>query len=273
MTGAVIGAIHDEEKCWPGKGDLLLNRCLYGAFIGGSVDAHSRLKWLARQVPERWGTDFWPQPYEQLATVFREMGHNEDAVAVLVEKERLARRARRARSPQPLWRAVLAMKDGILGATLGYGRQPLLAFVWLTLFWATGVAVFAFTEHRAAFKPNSPVILRSNEWTMCGVENSEERFIPSLQQQFRGRAASGQSQLSCFREQPEALSYPVFNSWMYSLDTLFPVLTVGQKEFWRPDPSKPWGTFATWYFYFQAVVGWALSLLAVAGFSGLVKSR
>ncbi len=62
MTGAVIGAIHDEEKCWPGKGDLLLNRCLYGAFIGGPVDAGSRLNWLARQVPQRWGMDFWPQP-------------------------------------------------------------------------------------------------------------------------------------------------------------------------------------------------------------------
>jgi hypothetical protein len=26
------------------------------------------------------------------------------------------------------------------------------------------------------------------------------------------------------------------------------------------------------YFYFQSIVGWALSLLATAGFSGLVKS-
>jgi hypothetical protein len=26
------------------------------------------------------------------------------------------------------------------------------------------------------------------------------------------------------------------------------------------------------YFYFQSVIGWALSLLAIAGFSGLVKS-
>ena len=88
-----------------------------------------------------------------------------------------------------------------------------------------------------------------------------------------GRAGPGQSQLHCFLGQPEATSYPAFNAWMYSLDTLFPVLEIGQKEYWRPDPGKRWGSLAMVYFYFQAMVGWALSLLAIAGFSGLVRSR
>jgi hypothetical protein len=60
---------------------------------------------------------------------------------------------------------------------------------------------------------------------------------------------------------------------MYSLETLFPVLEIDQKTFWRPDPAKQWGVFALIFFYFQSTVGWILSLLAVAGFSGLVKSR
>lgn len=98
MTGASLGTIHDEASCWPKKGDLLLNRCLYNAFIEGPVDAKSRLDWLARQTPTRWGEDFWPQPYEQLASVFRQMGHGEDARAVLIVKEHLQRRARRLRA-------------------------------------------------------------------------------------------------------------------------------------------------------------------------------
>ena len=40
----------------------------------------------------------------------------------------------------------------------------------------------------------------------------------------------------------------------------------------RPDPTGRSGVVAINYFYFQAIIGWALSLLAVAGFSGLVKS-
>jgi hypothetical protein len=271
MTGASVGTVHDDAQCWPRKGDLLMNRCRYGAFIDGPVDAQSRLDWLSRQVPERWGEDFWPQPYEQLASVFREMGHDEDATTVLIAKERLQRRARRKRARYPLGRAVLAAKDGILAITVAYGRQPLLAFVWLAFFWVLGVVVFGYAERQGAFKPNSPVVLRSLEWTLCGLDQSEQRFLASTQQVVSGRAERDQTQLSCFRNQWEASSYPGFNAWMYSLDALLPVLEMDQKTYWRPDPSKPWGEPALGYYYFQSIVGWVLSLLAIAGFSGLVK--
>ncbi|MCU4180020.1 hypothetical protein [Bosea sp. BH3] len=271
LTGASIGTIHDEAACWPKVGDLLLNRCRYGAFIDGPVDARSRLDWLARQTPERWGEDFWPQPYEQLASVFREMGHGEDASSVLVIKERLQRRARRARRENRVWRGALFVSDGILGITLGYGRRPLFALVWLTFFWLAGVAIFAHAETQGAVMPNSAVVLRAPEWTLCGVERGENRHLVASGTS-QGLAEPGQNQLACFRQRWEASSYPVFSPWMYSLDTLLPVLDMGQRSFWRPNPSKPGGRIAINYFYFQSVVGWALSLLAVAGFSGLVKS-
>ncbi|RDJ24046.1 hypothetical protein DWF00_02825 [Bosea caraganae] len=271
LTGASVGTIHDEASSWPKTGDLLLNRCRYGAFIDGPVDADSRLDWLARQMPERCGEDFWPQPYEQLAVVFREMGHGEDARAVLVVKERLQRKARRARAGNPLLRGLLTAADGVLGVTLAYGRQPLLAFVWLILFWFLGVVIFGYAEHRGAVMPNSAVVLRAPEWTLCGIDRSEHRSLFATQQT-NGLAEPGQTQLDCFRRRWEASSYPAFSPWMYSLDTLLPVLDMGQRTFWRPNPSKPGGRIAINYFYFQSIVGWALSLLAVAGFSGLVKS-
>ncbi len=273
LTAAAIGAIYDDEASWPQPGNLLLNRCRYDAFIGGPVDAKSRLSWLARQVPERWKEDFWPQPYEQLSAVLRDMGHDEDARTVLIEKERLQRRARRARTRNPWMWIGLASSDGILAVTVRYGRQPLFAFVWLFLFWAIGATVFDFAERNSALKPNSPVILRSLEWTMCAHEQDQTVYMPSAGQVIAGRAETGQSQMECFLNQPEASSYPGFRPWMYSLDTLLPVMELGQGEYWRPDPSKPTGSVAVHYFFFQSVIGWALSLLAIAGFSGLVKSR
>lgn len=273
LTATTIGAIDDEKASWPSAGDLLLNRCQYGAFIGGPVDAQSRLDWLSRQAPERWKSDFWPQPYEHLSTVLREMGHDEDAREVLITKERLQRRARRARAKNPVLRGALASLDGILAITLRYGRQPLLALVWLILFWTIGTGVFAVAYRNGAMKPNSPVVLRSAEWTMCDLERTESRYMPSSGQVLAGRAEAGQNQLSCFRSQPEAASYPEFNPVMYSLDVLLPVLLVGQKDYWRPDSMKPTGRFTLSYYFFQSIIGWALSLLAVAGFSGLVKSR
>jgi len=273
MTGASFGTLHDEASCWPKKGEILLNRCRYGAFIDGPVDAEARLDWLSRQVPDGRGEEFWPQPYEQLASVFREMGHDEDATTVLIEKERLQRRARRRRARHSLWRAMLAIKDGLLAITVAYGRQPLLVLVWLAFFWALGVAVFSHAERQGAFKPNSAVVLRSPEWTLCGVDRSEQRFLTSTQTAVNGRAERGQTQFSCFQQQWEASSYPDINPWMYSLDVLLPVLEMDQKTYWRPDPSKPFGGSALGYYYFQSIVGWVLSLLAVAGFSGIVRSR
>jgi hypothetical protein len=271
LTGAAIATIHDEAACWPKSGDLLLNRCRYEAFIDGPVDAATRLDWLARQSPQRWGEDFWPQPYEQLADVFRAMGHWDDSRSVLIVKERLHRRARRARARNPLWRSLLYLSDGILGATVAYGRQPLLALLWLFCFWLFGVAVFGQAEKEGAIMPNSAVVLRAPEWTLCGMEQSEQRTMLASGQT-SGLAGVGQNQLACFRQRWEASSYPAFSPWMYSLDTLLPVLDMGQRAFWRPNPTKQGGRMAMTYFYVQSVVGWALSLLAVAGFSGLVKS-
>jgi hypothetical protein len=97
--------------------------------------------------------------------------------------------------------------------------------------------------------------------------------MPSSGQVLSGRARTGDTQLSCFLNQPEAASYPEFNSVMYSLDVLLPVLSIGQKGYWRPDSGKPTGALALQYYFFQSVIGWAFGLLAVAGFSGMVKSR
>jgi hypothetical protein len=273
MTGASIGSIHDDALSWPKKGDLALNRCLYNAFIGGPVDAESRLDWLARQTPERWGEDFWPQPYEQLAAVLQQMGHEEDARTVLIAKEGLQRGARRNRARNPLTHALLAVIDGILKVTVAYGRQPLLAFVWLVFFWAVGVVVFGIAESRGGFRPTNPVVLRQPEWTLCGIDKAEQRVLAATGQPANGRAELGQTQLACFRSQWEAASFPVFSPWMYSLDNLLPVLDLEQKSVWSPNPDEPWGAFARVYFYLQAILGWTLSLLAVAGFSGLVRLR
>jgi hypothetical protein len=273
LTGATIGTIHDTISAWPEAGDLLLNRCLYEAIAEGPVDAGTRLAWLALQAPKRWGEDFWPQPYEHLARVFRDLGHDEDSRRVLIAKERLQRSARRKRAPNRMWRLLLGATDGVLAVTLLYGRQPLLAFAWLIFFWLLGAGVFHHAERIDAIMPNSPVVLRSLEWTLCGLERSETRFLISTRQEMHGLAAAGQAQLDCFREQFEATGYPTFNPWMFSLETLFPILEIGQKAFWRLNSSEPGGVFVMGFFYFQSLIGWALSLLAVAAFSGLVKSR
>jgi hypothetical protein len=258
MTAAEIGAICDDRGAWPPPGGLLLDRCRYGAFTGRApVGAEARIEWLGRMDPARWRDDFWPQPYEQCAKVLREMGHGEDARAVLIAKERLQRAARRARAT-PGWRRVLAVRDAVLGATVAYGRRPLQAVVWVALFLVIGTVWFRSAEANDALKPNVPVVLRSAEWVECraGGENR----------------AAGESRMACFLRQPKAESYPKFNAFVYSADTLLPIVSLEMQGFWIPDDRTRAGWWARTYLWVHIAVGWALSLLAVAGFSGLVKS-
>ncbi|MFN7267993.1 MAG: hypothetical protein ACK5UA_03195 [Cereibacter sp.] len=273
LNGAELGAITDEAASWPKPGDLLLNRCLYKAFLGAPVGAADRLNWLSRQDPSRWGEDFWPQPYEHLARVLAEMGHDDDAMVVLLEKDRLWRRAARLRAPSLALRLAMTLRDAILGMTIGYGRRPLRALIWLLVLGLMGWAVYVVLEREGAIRPNVSVILRSPEWVLCGVPEGEKLFLVSLGTVRSGLAKPGQTQLRCFHDQPESAAYPKHNALMLSVDTLIPVMETGQRDFWSPDTRTPLGRAGKSFLYFQTLAGWALSLLAVAGFSGIVKPK
>jgi hypothetical protein len=273
LNGAHAGLIVDEPESWPKPGDLLLNRFRYGGFLGSPVDARTRLDWLARQDPARQGEDFWPQPYEQLGAVLVEMGHRDDARRILFEKERLQRRAVRVRAKKPWARASLMLKDLILLATVGYGLHPLRALAWLALLWLTGVGLLTAAQALGELRPNSPVILRTPEWVLCGADTTQELYLPSADQRRPGLASPGQSQVACFLQRPEAESFPKFNKWVYSMDALLPGLETGQRNYWSPDTRFEVGYAAKLFEYAQRIAGLALGILALAGFSGLVRSK
>jgi len=266
LRAAQFGTICDHPDMWPASGKLNLDRCRYGAFVGAPVSAEERIKWLKLQ-PD---TPFYPQPWEQCAKVLREMGHVEDARKVLMEKERLQRAERRAKfyaAGQDEFAWLAGLWHLILRVFVGYGHRPARAAAWLLGFWVAGVLIYDTAANQDAIKPNNPFVLRSAEWYACAPD-----YEPGAEQTAAPRNSDQQlSQLACFRAQPEAQSYPVFRAGIYSADTLLPIVHQMQ-EFWIPDGDHPHGRWARTFLWVQIAMGWALSLLAVAGFSGLVKS-
>ncbi|WP_135507264.1 hypothetical protein [Roseovarius aestuariivivens] len=262
LNATELGHIADDPACWPGAGDLLLNRCRYGAFTGKGISAEERIRWLDLQSPEKYGHDFWPQPWEQCAKVLREMGHVEDARKVLIAKEerqRAVARARFRRATEGTWREMLCplpwLRDGALWLLLAYGHRPLQALAGLAVFWLVGFVVFSAAYDRDAFKPNNAFVLRSPEWAQC-ADTGERR-------------ADHASTLVCYLDQPEAAGYPKFNGLLYSLDTLVPVVDLEVQDFWVPDERV--AAWARVYLWLHIALGWFLALLAVAGFSGLIR--
>lgn len=285
FLGARIGSVCDYPSCWPSE--IVLHRCRYGSFDGEDVpaDARRRLDWLSRQKPEEYGHDFWPQPYEQCARVLRELGHGADARLILIEKERLQRAARHRRLGRDMseatgfyrklgiWlqRWLLRSSDAAVGTLVAYGRRPLQAAIPLIGLLFIGGMIFAFAAGKGQIKPNLPQIQRAPEWVACGRPEGERiAGLPGYAD--RGRAVPGETQLICFMRQEAARAYPQFSPLIYSADTLLPIVNLEMQSYWIPDDSKPIGAAARLYLWFHIFAGWALTLLAVAGFSGLIKT-
>ncbi len=303
LRGAEIGHIWDEKESWPAPGNLVLDHCRYGAFLGEDINDDARLKWLGLQYPEGFYGDFRPQPWEYCAKVLREMGHRREARLVLIDKEQRHRAAAWERMKLP--RALPSMMLGsIAGAVIwglssyqmgvltfiaaslfiglnwwrrtvdeamrwvvAYGHRPLQAAVPLLLLLITGWVIFAAAGNWGAIKPNQPRILHSEEWFACSPDYT---LVQKDDPQIRNK---GTSQLSCFLKQSEAASYPRFHPLVYAADTLLPIVDLEMQNYWIPDETaSSFGAFARFFLWIEIAMGWALSLLAVAGFSGLIRT-
>jgi hypothetical protein len=228
LEHARLGGIEDDEGSWPQRGRLRIDGLEYEGFAGDQTptDARRRLEWLRRQLP-----DFRPQPYDQLARVFRRMGREADAVEVLIAKqEDLIRHGKLS------WWGRLTRR--ILGITIGHGYRSGRALLWSLAFVIAGALIFGWANARGLMAPSSPEILTDPLYRAGGT-------IPP--------------------------DYPRFEALFYSLDAFLPIVDLHQESFWLPDAGKPFGALVWIYLWIHIAAGWFLSTLFVSGVTGLVR--
>jgi hypothetical protein len=228
LEHARLGGIEDDEGSWPQRGRLRIDGLEYEGFAGDQTptDARRRLEWLRRQLP-----DFRPQPYDQLARVFRRMGREADAVEVLIAKqEDLIRHGKLS------WWGRLTRR--ILGITIGHGYRSGRALLWSLAFVIAGALIFGWANARGLMAPSSPEILTDPLYRAGGT-------IPP--------------------------DYPRFDALFYSLDAFLPIVDLHQESFWLPDAGKPFGALVRIYLWIHIAAGWFLSTLFVSGVTGLVR--
>jgi hypothetical protein len=119
---------------------------------------------------------------------------------------------------------------------VGYGYAPLRGLVILILAAALGGLFFAHVAPPEAVKPTRP---------------------PS---------GSTVTSKSC-----DADVYPCFNPYVYSIDSLLPLIGLKQRDHWTPDFETSRMTAAvTWGLN---ALGWVVGLLVVAGFTSLLRKE
>lgn len=226
----------DDMESWPQPEHLSIFGFKYGR-ITGAKTAEARRQWLELQVKEKANL----QPYEHLAAVMRESGNDAESRKVLIAKEDVRYRHGGMNRLARVWGYVLK-------ATIGYGYMPRRALYWSLTFLLFGWLVFSAGYKSSLFSPVSDGVYRDPAY-------QKSQTLPG--------------------------GYQTFNPLIYSLDVFLPIIDLHQEANWLPDSSRPCmvagrtlscGSYLRTYLWIHIIVGWALTTLAVAGFTGLIRN-
>jgi hypothetical protein len=167
LAGGSVGRLIDTKDSWPDR--LELDGLTYGALT--YMPAKCRLDWLSRprgisrrldepQSSHRRlirrrspsAADFPPQPYQQLASYYRGLGHDDQARIVLLNFQRRRNRLRRNR----LRLRLLWLWGWIQDILAGYGYAPGRAMLWLIGAFFFGLLWFRSHHPVPVGKPSHP---------------------------------------------------------------------------------------------------------------------
>ena len=133
----------DSAAYWD-KGDIVLDEFEYGSIQMTWVTVKQREQWLTRAMEasrRKFGGDhdgYLPQPYDQLAAVYRRAGDDQSARRIQLAKHRRLNRVTSWRRWHfKIWYLV---QDGVIG----YGYAPLRALAWLVGLLVLGILLFRY---------------------------------------------------------------------------------------------------------------------------------
>ena len=258
FDGTELADIVDDEESWPGNKKLILTGAKYTGFSTGSPNnAASRLKWLKKLE------EFHPQPYRQLAKVFRENGQERDANEVLYEMEKrigsgewqdayLNSDARRlwGQKQIPIVESFRYFIMLMFRVMTGFGYRLHYAMIWLVLAIGIGAIVAQKAFDNGQMVPNSDVILSSAHWIV--IDDPHEWIDNTI----------------------EGKDWESFNSLAYAMDVYLPLVDFGQENTWAPSKDRGfWGWIVWWGRWVWKGAGWLLFSALIVSLSAMVERR
>jgi hypothetical protein len=252
---STVAVLALARNSWPKAERLKLDGLVYNQ-LGPEfpVAGNQCIKWLRLQPKRPLGL----QPYEQLAKVLKTSGNESVATNVLIAKQQDLRRY----GDLGLWAKFC---NCVLGFTIGHGYKPHYAFLLMIFFISLGTLFFdlGYRNH---------LITRSN---------------------------------AAKRDVEAKTNSPKFQPFIYSLDCFLPIIDLKEKNAWLPNADggheviktrivlrdgwlsngtnryemtirpiwlrERWGGLLRAYLCVHTLLGWALTTLWVAGFTGLVR--
>jgi len=129
LADATVRVLYHHPEDWPAGDQLDLQGLTYTSLQPLDLPVGRWLKWLRRGLPE----GYRPQPYAQLANMFRTVGNDRDSRVVLLARQR------HRRKELPLWSKPWGWLQDL---AVGYGYVPWRAAGWLGGLWLAGWVYF-----------------------------------------------------------------------------------------------------------------------------------
>jgi hypothetical protein len=285
LSGTRVGRLVDDAASW--DRDLVLDGFVYDMIAGGAPTAAStRLAWLAKQRLTHYGrakegSDFRPQPWQQLISTLTAMGHVEEARQIAIALEVHLREIGKIGQTPPEWgrvragsyRAVSRWAHWVFGILIGYGHRPIRLIAWMVAVWLALGAFYWYAAEQAVFAPSNPLVFSNARYAHCSPE-----YVPDPE------AKNAMPKFGNWFLCPElAGEFTTFSPLVYSLDLILPVMDLQQAHDWSPMIPTP---KAIWYqelahfslnhvvrllTWFENLFGWLGSLLLAAVVSGLTS--
>jgi hypothetical protein len=215
--------------------------------LGTLENVEERLSWLGLQTrkmerdPER-QPSYVPQPYQQLADVYRAMGRDGERRQVLITQQDDLRKFGEMTRATKTW-------NWFMSTFAAHGYRPLRSFGLTMAIFLLSVVCVWIPKHNDAFVASvAPV----THWKVQGNSMDFTEFPKSSH---------------CTSE------YPCLNEWLYTLDAVIPVVDLQQTPYWSFDKSFTVGWFFQILFALLTVFGWISTSIFVIVISGIVSKE
>lgn len=252
-----VGVLWDDQESWPKPGELWLDGFHYGRLDEKAEwDLAARLDWLSRHGNSG---RFNPQPYEQLAAVYREAGFERRAREVLIAKNKQRLGERRSCLPSlrklaESWpgrprslQAVLPWLFTTFPVWLGKSRGPCRSVAAYWLMWLFGkICAFGYKPWWAAAWWFG---LWAVTWRVVSLMAEGGWLVPTLVDMHASKLK------------------PIdFTSSGFSFDLLTPIFDMGYLSAWTPENNA-----AALILLVLGTIGYILVALFAASITGLIR--
>jgi hypothetical protein len=231
LRSARVHTLWDDPRSWPDSGKLELHGFQFQELAPEAlkVTAADRIRWLHLQADDQ----FYTQPYEHLAKVLREGGHDEEARRVLIAKqEDIGKR-------MSCWRKPF---HWLFGHLAGYGYRPWRLLMLTLVVVSVSTVLFTVAERAGVMVPTDSRLQGSGRTGFNPFVYSLDIYIPLLD--------LGQDTLWTPR-QTELVNYGTY----------------------RLQRAYGFGRFLLYWSWLAKTAGWIFGTLFAATLTGVIRQQ